>query len=39
MPDGETKHTFWEGALILERAKDVVQRDIKGELDNMIYEP
>ena len=38
MPDGENKHNFWESTLILERAKDLIRKDISGELDNMAYE-
>ena len=39
MPEGELKHQFWESTLIMERAADIIKKDISGELDNMIYEP
>lgn len=30
MPEGELKHQFWESTLIMERAADIIKKDISG---------
>ena len=39
MPDGQNKYDFWDSTLALERAQDIIKKDISGKLDNMAYEP